>query len=152
MKHENEILKHTLPKATLILIRGVSGSGKSTLAAQFVDQWTTLISADDYFTDENGNYNWKPELLPKAHDWCLNTTRKFLQDVYYDTVVVHNTFTTQKHLQPYLDLKEGLKDVLNLTIHVITVENHHGGVNVHDVPEHALKRQSEQLRQSIKLR
>jgi hypothetical protein len=51
----------------LYLIRGIPGSGKSSLAKSLGGKH---VEADMYHLDENGNYNWKPVDVKKAHEWC----------------------------------------------------------------------------------
>jgi hypothetical protein len=50
-------------------------------------------------------------------------------------VVVSNTFTQEWEMQPYFDLaeKHGYR------VYSLIVENRHGGVNEHGVPEDKLK-------------
>ena len=51
-----------------------------------------------------------------------------------ERIVVSNTFTQEWEMQPYLDLAKEYK----YQVHSIIVENRHGGVNVHGVPEEKL--------------
>ena len=83
----------------LILIRGLPGSGKSTLAKEIVSDSTwEHYEADMYFM-MNGAYVFNPSLLHRAHSWCQNEVESAL---YYGVnVVVSNTFTTLKELEPY---------------------------------------------------
>jgi adenylate kinase family enzyme len=62
----------------LVILRGPSGSGKSTLAESIVANAKTqhgeslpvvVLSTDDFFTDENGVYNFSVRQLSKAHFW-----------------------------------------------------------------------------------
>lgn len=87
----------------LILIRGLPGSGKTTLAKNYVYHSTNKIhlEADMYFMDK-GIYRFNKELLHKAHKWCLDTTNVCINNGY--DVIVSNTFTTLKEINPYLNL------------------------------------------------
>ena len=58
----------------LILIRGVPGAGKTTLL-QSLDDYI-CVAADDYHTDKNGNYTWKPENVKLAHEWGSSSNRE----------------------------------------------------------------------------
>jgi predicted kinase len=51
--------------------------------------------------------------------------------VFRDKIVVSNTFTQEWEFQPYLELAKeyGYKTF------TIIVENYHGGINQHNVPE-----------------
>lgn len=57
----------------VILLQGPSGSGKSSVAQSMKDAAieggmnATILSADDYFRDQNGTYNFDPRMLNRAH-------------------------------------------------------------------------------------
>jgi hypothetical protein len=57
----------------VFLMQGPSGSGKSKYASMMKDAAmdagyiTSILSADDYFRDDSGNYNFNPKLLNRAH-------------------------------------------------------------------------------------
>jgi adenylate kinase family enzyme len=132
---------------TLYLLRGVSGAGKTTLAKTLAYDESCMISADDYFYDEEGNYNFNHNLLNEAHRYCLRYT---IQSMVLElpNIVVHNTFTTEKELEPYILAAEEN----NYKVVSLIVENRHGNNSVHDVPEETLLKQEARLKQNIKLR
>jgi tRNA uridine 5-carbamoylmethylation protein Kti12 len=84
----------------LILVRGLPGSGKSTYAKQYFSSHIHL-EADMYFVQPDGSYDWIPERLGKAHNWCQESAKIFLSNGL--DVVVSNTFTTRKELEPYVN-------------------------------------------------
>lgn len=57
----------------VFLMQGPSGSGKSNWARMMKDAAieagyrTSILSADDYFRDTDGNYNFDPRMLNRAH-------------------------------------------------------------------------------------
>jgi predicted kinase len=114
----------------LFLLRGLPGSGKSTLAESLGG---SHMEADKYFTYE-GNYEFDVTKLKDAHDWCQNAVRVFMENKS-KRVVVSNTFTQEWEMLPYFDLaeKHGYR------VYSLIVENRHGGVNEHGVPEDKLK-------------
>ena len=114
----------------LFLLRGLPGSGKSTLAESLGG---SHMEADKYFTYE-GNYEFDVTKLKDAHDWCQNAVRVFMENKS-KRVTVSNTFTQEWEMKPYFDLaeKHGYK------VYSLVVENRHGGVNEHGVPEDKLK-------------
>jgi predicted kinase len=114
----------------LFLLRGLPGSGKSTLAESLGGQH---MEADKYFTYE-GKYEFDVTKLKDAHDWCQNAVRVFMENKN-KRVVVSNTFTQEWEMKPYFDLaeKHGYR------VYSLIVENRHGGVNEHGVPEDKLE-------------
>ena len=117
----------------LILLRGIPGSGKSTLA-EVILMWPStdgpdIISADDYFITENGEYKFDATKLKEAHNNChLLCARKMELNSW--RIVVANTFTQEWEMKPYYDLAERH----NYRVHSLIVENRHGNSNVHNVP------------------
>lgn len=85
----------------LILIRGLPGSGKTTLA-RLID--AVAVAADDYMSDDDGNYKFDPARLSKCHEWCQNTAKNLL--LAGANVVVHNTFSRQWEIDPYRKIAE----------------------------------------------
>jgi len=91
--------------STLTLIRGISGCGKTTLARQLaLGGRRRLLAADDYFADENGDYQFIPSDLPKAHAWCQEEAGLAMELGMH--VIVHNTFTQRWEMEGYLQLAD----------------------------------------------
>lgn len=131
-------------KATLILLRGVSGSGKSTTAKLLSSTYgISYIEADHYFIDNEGNYNFKPSELSKAHEYCQNVCRVALNSG--SDIIVSNTSTTEKEVQTYKDIA----DECGANFISLIVENRHGGENVHNVPPEKIQQMKNRF--SIKL-
>jgi predicted kinase len=120
---------------TLYVVRGVPGSGKSTFAKSIGG---IHIEADQFFM-MNGKYNFDITKIKLAHKYCQNQTEAWMKtdgvQVNNDKIVVSNTFTQEWEMEPYFKLAEkyGYK-----TFSLI-VENRHGGVNEHGVPEDKLE-------------
>jgi NEDD4-binding protein 2 len=125
---------------TLTLLRGLPGAGKSSFAKTMWSRFA-ICEADDYFVDElTGEYKFNQRDLPKAHNWCKFRVETFMQDnqaneEFYQDIVVSNTFTQEWEMQPYYDLAEKH----GYTVYSLVVENRHGGVNEHGVPEDKLE-------------
>ena len=117
----------------LILIRGVSGSGKTTYAKKLIKQDPSLshYEADMYFY-QNGKYNFNPQKLKAAHDWCKAQTEIDLMSG--KSVIVSNTFTQKWEIEPYIEL--GKKYGAQILIKKATGNYK----NVHGVPDEALER------------
>ena len=119
----------------LFLLRGLPGSGKSTLAKMLVgDKNYCHKEADMYFVDRVGNYNFNPSQLKDAHKWCQDEI-EFVMKYDHSPVVVSNTFTQEWEMQSYYELAEKY----GYRVHSLIVENRHGGVNEHGVPEDKLE-------------
>lgn len=127
-----------IPKI-LTLVRGLPGSGKSTFANTITNKYS-ICEADKFFYDGDGNYNFDVDKLREAHKWCRNEveTRMMDNDVnpqYYPEIVVSNTFTQEWEMEEYFKLAEKY----GYMVFTIVVENRHGGVNLHGVPDDKLE-------------
>ncbi len=132
--------KHNGMSKELFLLRGLPGAGKSTLAKILVgDKDYCHKEADMYFVDSEGKYKFDFSLIKEAHEWCQSEVEFLMK--YEHTVVVSNTFTQEWEMQAYYDLakKYGYK------VHSIVVENRHGGVNEHNVPQETLDKMRERF-------
>lgn len=133
--------------STLYIIRGIPGSGKSTIAKAMLASGMVhgVFEADFWMKDAEDNYKFDPTMLGYAHAKCLSETKYYL-GLGWD-VAVSNTFTTEKEMKPYLDLAKEQGYI----VHVMIVENRHGGFNQHNVPDETLNRMRDRMRQHIKL-
>ncbi len=129
----------------LFLLRGLPGSGKSTLAKSLAGgAGSQYFEANQYFVDDNGNYNFNAAQLKNAHNWCRNEVeyamnfghRGLFEKLPLDTIVVSNTFTQEWEMKPYYELAEKYEYV----VFSLVVENRHGGVNEHGVPDETLEK------------
>ena len=84
-------------------MRGLPGSGKSTLAKQIAGQHGFVASADDFFTNQHGQYVFRPDRLTEAHEQCRNRVRQALHRGQ-TPVVVDNTNTEAWEMKPYVEL------------------------------------------------
>lgn len=153
---------------SLYLIRGCPGSGKTTFANEMSEYGKyPIISADMFFEDFHGNYNWDASKIKDAHIWCYNETERVMSIQYWNRdenkvcsvagycnwfgighntkIFVANTFTTDSEMEPYYELAEkyGYK------VFSIIVENRHNGTSIHDVPNETMEKMRNRF--SIKL-
>ena len=122
----------------LILLRGLPGSGKTTLAKIILQLRSTdepeILSADDFFEDKEGDYNFDPTKLKEAHNYCqFRCSERMRQQKA--RIVVANTFTQEWEMDEYFKMAERY----NYRVHTVIVENRHGNKNVHGVPEDKLQ-------------
>ena len=114
----------------LILLRGLPGSGKSSLAKVIGG---SHYEADMYFISE-GEYKFDATKLKLAHQWCEGRVyMSMIKSV--EKIVVSNTFTQEWEMEAYYELAK----LYGYRVHSIIVENRHGGVNEHGVPEEKLE-------------
>ena len=113
---------------TLYICRGIPGSGKSTFAKTLGGKH---YEADMYFIDPTtGEYKFDGTKIKLAHSWCMIQTQKAMVDEE-PKIVVSNTFTQEWEMEPYFELAKEF----GYKVFSVVVENRHGGINVHNVPE-----------------
>jgi predicted ATPase len=125
----------------LYIVRGLSGSGKSSIARELVNPiWDSesetfikdFYSADDYFTDKKGNYNFNPNKLKEAHEQCQKNVELAMQRDCVRKVAVANTFSQAWEAEPYFKLAK--KHDFNPF--VLECQNDFG--NTHGVPQESI--------------
>lgn len=117
----------------LILLRGIPGSGKSTVAKLFGPD-ACHYEADMFFIDHRNVYQFDTSKLKDAHNWCRHKTMDAMK-AGHPVVIVSNTFTQEWEMKAYYLLAEEL----GYKVFSLVVENRHGGINIHGVPEDKLK-------------
>ena len=131
----------------LYLLRGIPGAGKSTLAKQLGD---SHFETDTFFMVD-GEYKFDPTKLRKAHEWCQSQIELAMINNHVTAcldnsdIVVSNTFTQAWEMDAYYELA----NQYGYRVFSIIVENRHGGVNQHNVPEDKLQIMKDRF--SIKL-
>ena len=116
---------------TLYILRGLPGSGKTTLANLMVIAYNCVEvhavahAADDYFTDDYGNYNYVREEVSRAHEWCQGQVDMEMRSLV-PVVIVHNTFTRRSEIQPYQDLADRHSYFLTEIVCKGNFQNQHG--------------------------
>lgn len=118
----------------LIFLRGLPGCGKTTVANLIVSMSDTKyrveqICADDCWETPYTQETWTPELHGKAHRLCILTVTGWMFSSV-PVIIVHNTFTTESEMKPYLEAAAQF----GYRVHSLVVENRHNSKSVHDVP------------------
>jgi predicted kinase len=128
----------------LILVRGLPGSGKTTLSHIILQLPSNLeqevLSADDFFENEDGEYNFDVSKIKEAHNYCqFRCSERMRQEK--SRIVVANTFTQEWEMEVYFDMAKRY----NYRVHTIIVENRHGSQNTHGVTEDKLKQMKDRF-------
>ena len=132
----------------VIILSGVSGSGKSFVAdllAESFSELTVICCADDYFTDEDGVYNFNPAKIGKAHKECQDKFLSALLDFDTKNIILANTNTSRKDFKYYQNLCETHK----ATCVRLVVDNIHNTEDVHNVPQEVRANQFKRLVDSL---
>ena len=124
---------------TLYIVRGLPGSGKSSLAKKVTE---SVYSADDFFTNKKGEYNFNAKLLGKAHEWCWGKVRDAMF-IGANAVAVANTFTQAWEAEKYYQIAEEY----GYSVFVIECQNDFG--NVHDVPQESIDAMKERWEKDL---
>lgn len=123
---------------TLLLVRGLPGSGKTTLAETLIGK-DNVYSADDFFTDTIGNYNYNISRIHEAHIFCFGNVKQRMiyetENSQFSIIAVANTFTQEWEMEKYINLAKEF----GYTVHSVIVENRHGGKNIHSVDDDKLE-------------
>jgi predicted kinase len=125
----------------LFLLRGLPGAGKSTLAKSLGGKH---FEADMYFV-RDGEYKFDVAKLKEAHEWCRSSIGGLMINDE-PRLVVSNTFTQEWEMEAYYKLAE----THEYRVYSLIVENRHGGINEHGVPDDKVEIMKERF--EIKLR
>lgn len=92
---------------TMVILRGLSGSGKSKLAEIIKEENnnTVIVSADNYFFNEAGEYKYDSQKLDDAHQFSYRTAKMCIRNLC-KTIVIDNTNSTLKEYKNYIQLGE----------------------------------------------
>ena len=84
----------------VIVLRGIPGSGKSHQAASVTG--ATIVSADHFFLDAEGEYKFDPARLADAHAACLRRFIDELTSPSSELLIVDNTNASVAEMAPYM--------------------------------------------------
>ena len=135
-QQENQMRKEKL----VIVLRGLPGTGKSTYVQKHHP--TALVcSADNYFLNDDGVYDFQISKISEAHEYCL---QQFIRGILSEaaTIVVDNTNTQRWEYEDYVLLAD--KHGYNVQILRIRAQRNDIPLlvqrNVHDVPKATIRK------------
>ena len=114
----------------LYIVRGIPGSGKSTFANSLD---CPVFEADMYFMND-GEYKFEADKLKLAHNWCKLRVEHSMEDDF-QKIAVSNTFIQEWEMEAYYEMAKQY----GYTVFSVIIENRHGGINQHGVPEDKLQ-------------
>ena len=129
-----------------IILTGAPGSGKSTFADFLIGDTGEKHEADNFCYNEKGEYEFKPERASHTHDLCFKDFQGGINSGK-SPLVVSNTNTEEWQWKRYKDAAESA----GYQVFITTMQNHHEGTSVHDVPEETVKRMKKHIMNSMKL-
>lgn len=130
----------------VILMVGPSGSGKSTKAREYAETnpGTVVVSADNFFVNDKGDYHFVAALLHQAHSHCFDEFMKALQNPEIQTVIVDNTNTRHREREAYVKAAKAMG--VRVFLWVIEADPEVCAQrNVHGVPKETVERQQSRI-------
>lgn len=89
----------------VVVMSGIPGSGKSSLAKRIQPDHEKRFSADDFFMEE-GKYNFRPNLISKAHAACFLKAQNAMSLAKGSPLVTDNTSLAAWEISPYFLMAE----------------------------------------------
>ena len=121
------------------VLMGASGAGKTKWAGE---SWlgATVVSANRYFTGEDGIYRFDKTKMELAHNHCL---RQFMTatQVGVDTIIVDNTNTSLWEMAPYISIARACEADVFLHAFVSRPLELCQKESIHDVPPDTIRAQ-----------
>lgn len=145
----------------VIILRGTSESGKTTFADYLEEihnasvfnehltekeAYSVVCCADDYFTDQYGNYNFRKEELGDAHKQCRERFDRALKGKV-GLIIVSNTNSTSEEFSYYLENAQNV----GYKVFSLVVEKRNDKKNHHHVSIKTKNRQATNIKNSLRL-
>ena len=126
-------------KKKVVILRAIPGSGKSTFARTIQNMMTgvVIVSADDYFIDEHGDYNFRPAEIKIAHAQCMSNFNEALSDNDIKMIIVDNTNIQRWNFLAYIKIAEKMR--AQVTVIRFDADISVGSRNTHGVPEETIQ-------------
>lgn len=111
---------------------GPSGSGKTTEAQRILNtlvaegETVKIVGANDYFTNEDGVYDFNPRHLDEAHADCLYDFVEAITTDEVTVLIVDNTNLAEGEISPYLRVAEAYEYDVEIVVCRGKYPNSHG--------------------------
>lgn len=127
------------------ILVGMSGSGKSTWVDNHYQLEAACVSADNYFSQETGEYKFDASKLGEAHNDCLRDFIDVTQNKF-SVVFVDNTNLSKEEIFPYLKIAQAYGYEVTFVLFWPIYDADQtiqfcASRNVHSVPTETLERQ-----------
>ena len=126
----------------VIILRGISGSGKSTYIEKNHPTAFTC-SADHYFYNKKGEYNFDPKLLGHAHKSCKKNFFSAIEQGE-SPIIVDNTNTQFWEMKTYIEAAENAGYEIEF-VRMETKVDIAAARNAHGVPVEVVKRMHDRM-------
>ncbi|TPX66282.1 hypothetical protein SpCBS45565_g04595 [Spizellomyces sp. 'palustris'] len=100
----------------MYIMRGAPGSGKSTVARNLLlknGNKGCILSTDDFFCIDTGNYEFNAAKLAEAHEWNQERARDAISSSL-SPIIIDNTHTQKWEAKPYVEM--GLKQGYTIVV------------------------------------
>lgn len=126
----------------VVIMRGPSGAGKSTYTKKHFPG-ALVCSADHFFYNKEGKYEFKANLIGAAHESCKRVFKKALA-AESPLIVVDNTNTKMWEMKPYIMAAKNAGYDIEF-VRLSTPVDVAAARNVHGVPLDAVQRMADRM-------
>ena len=136
----------------MIVIKGLPGSGKSTLANELAKQHNAIILSTDNIISAGDTYLFSPVYLGMAHK--LNVAKTKEACIRQLNIIIDNTNTTAKEIQPYYELAKEYNYEFELVEPKTSWANNPGECfrrTTHNVPIDVIRKMSKRYQSNEKV-
>lgn len=134
----------------IYIMMGIPGGGKSFWIRNNVPSDAVICSADHFFEDSQGNYNWQENLLFPAHKTCFRKYVRALNDDNVTTIVVDNTNTKRAVMRDYV-VEANKRGIPVNIVAVLADPKVAAKRNVHGVPAETVQKMNSELRNTLNI-
>ena len=123
-----------IQKKSLILVRGIPGASKTKFVELMATSKETIISIDQYFEDQYGNYNFDRARIKDAHKFCKDKTLAKM-NLGISKLFITNPFIQEWEMDDYYKLAHNF----GYDVYTIIIENRQQNKNIYDISEEKIE-------------